>query len=298
MADGKILYRRHMSIKSPIPLLPQYFAFIHTKANSPSYFSKGTLRSAENHCIFHYTLKGRGSCYNEFGKYDVLPGQGFLSIVHDPMSGYAYPDDGTEEWEFICFCFENGNAVEMAREMIRTHGTIYNLDRYNEALIEMENVAHQEERPPQAPFESARFFYQLYSDLIASALAGNKSYANMEFHHHIRSAQSIIREEIDRNPSVEEVAFRLGLSREHLSRMFKSETGKMLKDYIREERILRACRLLQNTDMPIHEIAERMSFSSNANFVRYFHSTMKITPSVFRREGGIPDFLTVAQTSN
>lgn len=66
-----------------------------------------------------------------------------------------------------------------------------------------------------------------------------------------------------------------------------------MKDHIREERILRACRLLKGTELSIAEITRRKNFSLDANFVRFFHKTMHMTPSTFRKEGTMPDFLTV-----
>lgn len=297
MSDGKVLYRRILTIKSPLPELPRYFGYIHTKADSPDYYSKGILRSGENHCIFHYTLHGRGTCYNEFGRYETKPGQGFLSIIHDPHSGYAYPDDGTEEWEFICFCFDSGNSIDLFRELIREYGALYTVDKNSAVIAELKSVAYSEDSIPQAPFESSRLFYSLYSELVRSAMTENRTPIEKGFHPYVRTAQNIVRTEIEQNPSIDQISARLGLSREYLSRLFKSETGKMLKDYIREERILRICKLLKKTEMSIKDIGETMSFSSSANFIRFFHNIMHITPTDFRRHGSMPDLLTLAPNS-
>ena len=294
MGDGKVLYRKIFRIKSPVPALPRYFGFIHAIANSPSYYSKGVLRGTESHCIFHYTLNGRGNCYNEFGRYETMPGQGFLSIISDPSSGYAYPDDGTGDWEFVCFCFEGGNSIELFRELIREYGAVFTVDSQNAILAEMMALAYDENTSPHAPFENSIFFYQFYSELVKAASGGQREKDNTEFHPHVKATLSIVREEIEDDPSADQIALRLGLSREYLSRLFKSETGWKLKDYIREERIIKVCKLLKNTNLSISEIAEKMSFSSCSNFVRYFHSAMRITPSVFRRSGTMPDLLTVA----
>ena len=296
MTNGNVLYRKIMEIKSPRPSLPRYFGYVHAIAGDPSYYSKGVLRSGENHCIFHYTLAGRGSCYNEFGRYDILPGQGFLSIIHDPLSGYAYPDDGTEDWEFVCFCFDGGNSIELVRDLIREFGTVYTLDKNNDTLLSLENIAHSQDPYPQSPFESSILFYDLYSDLVRSALSLEETRRIKNFNPYVQAAQTIIRDEVEQNPSIYQLSTRLGLSREYLSRLFKAETGKSIKNYIDDERIFRTCRLLKNTDMSIDEIALKMGFSSSSNFIRFFHTAMKITPADFRRNGGMPDFLTINRT--
>lgn len=250
------------------------------------------MRRAENHCIFHYTLRGRGECYDAKGVHTVEAGEGFLSVIHDPLSGYGYPRDGSEEWEFICFCFDGGNAVELVRDLIRSLGTVYRLHRDSPLLSTLTEAALRGGAVPSSPFESSLYFYDLYAALVEAARASSES-EEKAFHPDVEAARRIIREEVDENLSIEQISFRLGLSREHLSRLYKSETGRFLKDHIREERILRACRLLKGTELSIAEIAHRMNFSSDANFARFFHKTMHMTPLMFRKVGTIPDFLTV-----
>lgn len=292
MKDGTIIRRQLMEVKNPLPSCPRYFGYVHAVADSPDYYSKGILRRAENHCIFHYTLRGRGQCYDAKGVHTVEAGEGFLSVIHDPLSGYGYPRDGSEEWEFVCFCFDGGNAVELVRDLIRSVGTVYRLHRDSPLLSTLTEAALRGKAAPFSPFESSLYFYQLYGALVTAARSSSES-EEKSFHPNVEAARRIIREEVDENPSIEQISFRLGLSREHLSRLYKNETGRLLKDHIREERILRACRLLKGTELSIAEIARRMNFSSDANFVRFFHKTMHMTPSTFRKEGTIPDFLTV-----
>lgn len=292
MKDGKIIRRQLMEVKNPLPSCPRYFGYVHAVADSPDYYSKGLLRRAENHCIFHYTLRGRGQCYDAKGVHTVEAGEGFLSVIHDPLSGYGYPRDGSEEWEFVCFCFDGGNAVELVRDLIHSVGTVYRLHRDSPLLSALTEAALRGKTVPFSPFESSLYFYELYAALVAAVKTSSES-EEKSFHPNVEAARRIIREEADENLSIEQISFRLGLSREHLSRLYKNETGRLLKDHIREERILRACRLLKGTELSIAEIARRMNFSSDANFVRFFHKAMHMTPSTFRKEGTIPDFLTV-----
>ena len=292
MGNGKIIRRQLMEVKNPLSSCPRYFGYIHAVADSPDYYSKGLLRRAENHCIFHYTLRGRGVCYDVRGNHTVEAGEGFLSVIHDPLSGYSYPQDGTEEWEFICFCFDGGNAVDLVGDLIRSCGTVYCLPPDSPVLSSLTEAVLQGGKVPYSPFESSRYFYELYTTLVEIVNATTESGAEA-FHPNVQAARRLIREEVEENLTIEQISFRLGLSREYLSRLYKSETGRLLKDHIREERILRACRLLKGTELSVAEIARRMNFSSDANFARYFHQTMHITPSMFRKVGTIPDFLTV-----
>ena len=71
--------------------------------------------------------------------------------------------------------------------------------------------------------------------------------------------------------TVEELAANHNISSSYLSHHFRQETGKRLTDYIAEQKIDEAIRLMQTTDMTLAQIAYQLSFSSQS----YFHATFK-----------------------
>ncbi len=286
MGSGNVIYSSHLDTQKPISYMPRYFAYIHTVADSPSYFSEGRLRLAEEHCIFHYTLRGHGICWNETGRSTVSPGQGFLEIINDPESGYCYPDGQTEEWEFQCFCFEGESAMKTVRDLISAYGQVYTVPPDSRIIQDLGNEKNWRKELPLSAFDSSRYFYELFGELVRS-VSGRE---NMQYNKLIQSTKQIIQEQLLSNPSIDQIASDIGLSREHLSRLFHSETGTKLKDYIRNERIVAACRMLKDTNLTVQEIAELMHCSSSANFIRFFNKTMKMTPSAFRQRGTIPVF--------
>ncbi len=286
MGDGNVLCSLHLDTKKPLAFLPRFFAYVHTIADSPSYFSEGRLRLAENHCVFHYTLRGQGVCWKGQQRQTTSPGQGFLAIINDPESGYCYPAGQTGEWEFVCFCFEGGNAMEMARELIGAYGQVYTIPPDAPIIRELRNEETWRRGLPLSPFESSRYFYELYGELVRSASLPE----SLQYHPLVQDAKNVLRKQLLENPSIDQLAQQLGLSREHLSRLFHNDTGKKLKDYIREERVVAACRMLKETNLTIQEIAEAMNCSSPANFIRFFRQTMKMTPAAFRRKGNMPIF--------
>lgn len=54
-------------------------------------------------------------------------------------------------------------------------------------------------------------------------------------------------------------------------------------EYLREERMREASRLLGNTRLPVSEIACRVGFSSSANFATAFRERFGMTPTAFRQ---------------
>ena len=68
----------------------------------------------------------------------------------------------------------------------------------------------------------------------------------------------------------------------HLTRKFKDITGQTITEYIREQRIVRACYLLRNTDMKINEIAAQVGFNDCSYFIRLFRQSIQRTPKEYR----------------
>jgi len=79
------------------------------------------------------------------------------------------------------------------------------------------------------------------------------------------------------------IAHHTGKGDEHLSRLFKKETGRSVFDYVRELRIHYAKTLLQDASLSLTTIAGRCGFQSLAFFSRAFKQSAGLAPSVYRR---------------
>ena len=79
------------------------------------------------------------------------------------------------------------------------------------------------------------------------------------------------------------IAQNVGFSSSHLSRRFKMETGVTLNQYINQQRIIVARRLLKHTSMPIREVAEHCGVSDWNYFTKIFRNEVGCTPTEFRK---------------
>ena len=72
------------------------------------------------------------------------------------------------------------------------------------------------------------------------------------------------------------------MSPESFCRYFKTRTKKTFSDFLLEIRINHACKLLIETDKPIHQICFASGFNNFSNFNRYFKKKMGTTPLKYR----------------
>jgi AraC-like DNA-binding protein len=80
------------------------------------------------------------------------------------------------------------------------------------------------------------------------------------------------------------IAQHSGLSSRHLERLFLAGKGISLSDYIMQQKLEKACDLLQSSHIPISEVAEYCGFKHRSNFSSWFTRQMKCSPSSYREE--------------
>jgi AraC family transcriptional regulator len=98
----------------------------------------------------------------------------------------------------------------------------------------------------------------------------------------IRRACEFIEERMMKNIGVAAIARYVGVSRSHLSELFKSSTGESVWTYVRRRRLQRAGELLLRTQLTIAEISERVGYASPPQFAAAFKSVCGLPPGAYR----------------
>ncbi len=83
--------------------------------------------------------------------------------------------------------------------------------------------------------------------------------------------------------TIDEIAGKVGVSEDHLTRVFREAFGLPAATYYARLRIAVACRLLRDTDEKIDGVAHQVGYSSAANLSRAFKEVMSVRPGEFRR---------------
>jgi AraC family transcriptional regulator len=98
-----------------------------------------------------------------------------------------------------------------------------------------------------------------------------------------RRSLELLRERLSEDISLDELAAEARLSPFHFARMFKQSVGVPPRVYLTRLRIEKACELLEQTDLPITEIALEVGYSSNQVLARVFAKHRHMSPSDYRR---------------
>lgn len=88
---------------------------------------------------------------------------------------------------------------------------------------------------------------------------------------------------LDRPLTVDDLAGRAGMSVRTFVRRFGAATGTTPLRWLLDQRLLRARALLESTDLPIDQVAERSGLGSAANLRRHFSLSVGVTPTGYRR---------------
>ena len=69
-----------------------------------------------------------------------------------------------------------------------------------------------------------------------------------------------------------------------LGKLFRKYTGTGLKEYIAQQKMLKAKSLLLTTDMSIKQIAHELGYAEENLFIKFFAYHEEISPAVFRAQ--------------
>ncbi|MFK4168606.1 helix-turn-helix domain-containing protein [Paenibacillus lautus] len=72
-----------------------------------------------------------------------------------------------------------------------------------------------------------------------------------------------------------------------LSKLFREETGQKFVDYLIELRMNHARRLLEETLLPVQDIATEVGYSNAISFGRMFKKLMGMSPGDYREQAAI-----------
>lgn len=262
----------------PLPELPCIRGMGLEEICSPAYRFSGGQRRDLPHVIIQWTISGEGIFEFEGKPLRVGPGCGFICHSHDPRGTYYYPAEARQPWYFFFLQLVNADAA--AARIVDTYGPVFSLpDSFNPFLVYERADSRMLATFENSPLEPTI----LAAQALAAVVRSHDRTAAID-HPLVRRAWVIIRrnQAMGRPLTVAALAQQLGITPEHLARLFRQTTGISPLEAIRQERMQAATLLLRDQSLSIKEVATRLGFDTSSHFARLFRQVWNLTPQQYR----------------
>ena len=99
----------------------------------------------------------------------------------------------------------------------------------------------------------------------------------------IRQAIEYINEHLTEDLSLDAIATTIGMSKYHFCRVFGQAMGLSPWQYVIQQRIEAAKRLLANPQLSVAQISQRLGFSTQGQFTNFFRKHVGVSPKQYRQ---------------
>ncbi len=252
---------------------------------SPVYYIDRRKGTNMRGCQLSYTLSGEGIFRIDRQDIRMKPGMAFLQCHNDRHNSYCYPPDGKVPWRFLWISFSSKTAENIVKAVNREYGYIFHLPQDSGIIKKLKNYENYRGRLQViTPLEGATIFMDVITRL-ADVESRKEETVSSEL---IRLVHEYIYVNLEDNINIRNIAAHLGISREHLARVFKQQLGESPSNYLHRKKMMRACKLLLETNLTVGEIADKLGYTTSAAFIRTFKQYLQMTPGRLRETGWFP----------
>ncbi|PZM14711.1 AraC family transcriptional regulator [Rhizobium tubonense] len=238
----------------------------------------GRKRGQTAFTVLQHTIGGEGRLRYENRNYRLTAGDTLLVLV---PHNHRYWLEQNQRWEYFWLSMNGEEALRIHRLILASAGPLL---RLQQATIDhVADCSLRLIREASTPAKASAIAYEaamaLYDDVFGShAFEADMSVMQRVIDH--------IRANLERALSVEELAGISGLSRAHFSRVFTESEGMPPAEFVLQQRMQRAAKLLTNAAfLPVKEVAIISGFDDANYFSKVFRRVYGITPTEFRTTG-------------
>ena len=256
----------------------------------------------KGHADGYYFDMDRGRVLNEYQMLYLLEGEGFFKSSHIenvtikagdifllfPGEWHSYGPLPQSRWKSYWIGFKGRNIDDrVSNGFLHPSKAIYHVG-YSSEIIELYKKALK------AAFEEAAHSQQMLAGIVNHLIGAmyalernielNKNHGHVEM---VSNARLRIRESLESDLTIQQLADSLGVSYSNFRKLFKLYTGLSPALYQQDLRLQRAKELLSTTKMSVKEIAYRLNFDSPDYFSSRFRLKTGMKPSDFRKQGSM-----------
>lgn len=238
----------------------------------------GRRRGQTPFTVLQHTISGEGRLRYENRNYRLGAGETLLVLV---PHNHRYWLEKDNRWEYFWISMNGEEALRIHRLILAAAGPVLKLQQ--DTIDQLADCSLRLVRDADTPAKASAIAYSaamtLYDDVFGShAFATDQSAMQMVIDH--------INANLDKPLPVNELAEVSGLSRAHFSRVFAESEGLPPAEFVLQQRMQRAAKLLTNAAfLPVKEVAIMSGFDDANYFSKAFRRVYGINPTEFRTTG-------------
>ena len=147
----------------------------------------------------------------------------------------------------------------------------YHIDRISHMMADKIHTVNTDEQKRQLETEMVREYTRYV-----------REYSLHGFSDPVKQTIRYINRNLEKDLSLPHLSNEAHVSQSYLSSRFSRETGMTITNYITQQRVYKAVRLLQETDGSIAAIAETVGILDENYFTKMFRKVIGVTPSRYR----------------
>jgi AraC-like DNA-binding protein len=251
----------------------------------------------KGHADGYYFDVNKGRVLNEYQLLYLTEGEGTFQSTHQqetriqegdlfllfPGEWHTYHPDNNKGWKSYWIGFKGQNIDDRIQYgFLSPEKPIYHVG-FSSEIVRLYDNAYQ------TAVDETAYFQQMLAGIVNHLLGLmyslernrqlNKNRSHVDL---INKARLRIRQELESDLTIQQVADELGVSYSNFRKLFKEYTGISPALYQQDLRLQRAKELLSTTDMSIKEIAYQLNFESPDYFSSKFRAKVGRKPSEFR----------------
>jgi AraC-like DNA-binding protein len=252
----------------------------YDQQTNPSYIWDGRMRGQTPFTVLQYTISGAGTLRYENRLVKIGPGEALLVIV---PHNHCYWLEKGEKWEFFWISMNGTEALRIHETILNTHGPVLRLKTSSIDKLASCALRLMEGRA-ELPGEASAIAYEAAMALYDDTFGPSERLPASETS--LNRALQYVSANLNGDLPVDVLAGVAGLSRAHFSRSFANLTGLAPAEYVLQERMKRATKLLTaNRQLAVKEIAALVGMPDNNYFSKVFRRTYGVSPTEFRTTG-------------
>ena len=237
-----------------------------------------TERILQSRCGIHYCVKGKGY----FNGTTITRGMGFVAWNNKFHTLISDPDDPIEYYWIIV---RGEDVSSYIREFsFRSSALIFECDYLNEVSALIECLLNADYNKVHLPKYSSAMMTAILSFHIKNNKSLNTEETSDNGSNHIDYVEAAKNLLYDNNYSlsVEQISNTLGITPQHLIRIFTRTIGESPKQYSMRKRLNLGCMLLEKGIMPT-AVSNILKFSDYTAFYRAFKKEYNIAPGDYQK---------------